>query len=112
VTARPVLVLTTLPDADAAAAFARTLVAERLAACVNVLPPMQSIYRWKGETEEAREHQLLIKTSAARLDSLQRRVTELHPYDVPELLVMEVAQVAESYGRWLMDSVASDQESA
>jgi periplasmic divalent cation tolerance protein len=111
VTAGPVIVLTTFPDADAAATFARTLVAERLAACVNILPAMQSIYRWKGETEEAREHQLLIKTSVARLDSLKRRLRELHPYEVPELLVMEV-QVAEPYGRWLLDSVASDQESA
>jgi periplasmic divalent cation tolerance protein len=111
VTAGPVIVLTTFPDADAAATFARTLVAERLAACVNILPAMQSIYRWKGEIEEAREHQLLIKTSVARLDSLKRRLRELHPYEVPELLVMEV-QVAEPYGRWLLDSVTSDQESA
>jgi periplasmic divalent cation tolerance protein len=111
VTAGPVVVLTTFPDADAAATFARTLVAERLAACVNILPAMQSIYRWKGEIEEAREHQLLIKTSVARLDSLKRRLRELHPYEVPELLVMEV-QVAEPYGRWLLDSVTSDQESA
>ena len=65
--------------------LARTLVSERLAACVNVLPPMPSIYRWEGSVEEVTEHQLIIKTIGHRLDALKRRLNELHPYDVPEL---------------------------
>jgi periplasmic divalent cation tolerance protein len=112
VTTGAVIVLTTFPEAAPAIAFARTLLEERLVACVNVLPPMQSIYRWKGQVEEAHEHQVLMKTSADRLDALQHRMTELHPYEVPELLVIEVAQIAEPYRRWLLDSVTPDQERA
>ena len=79
-----VLVLTTLgADADAAA-LARTLVEERLAACVNVLPTMTSIYRWKGTVDQEREQQLLIKTSAEQIEALAARLSELHPYELPE----------------------------
>jgi periplasmic divalent cation tolerance protein len=112
VTSGVVIVLTTFPEPGAATAFARTLVEERLAACVNVLPPMQSAYRWEGRIEEARESQLVIKTSLARLDALRRRMTELHPYEVPELLVIDVAQVAEPYRDWLLESVQPHHESA
>ena len=100
-----VVVLTTLPgDADADA-FARTLVDERLAACVNVLPPMQSTYRWKGSVETAAERQLLIKTRAAGVAALEQRVRELHPYDVPEFLVIPVNGGSAAYLAWLNESV-------
>ena len=99
-----VLVLTTLgADADAAA-LARTLVEERLAACVNVLPPMRSIYRWQGAVEQAAEHQLVIKTTAARVEALKARLADLHPYDLPELLVIAVADGGDRYLRWIADS--------
>jgi len=100
-----VIVLTTLgADADATA-LARTLVDEHLAACVNVLPSMRSFYRWKGKVEEEREQQLLIKTSAARLDALKVRLAALHPYETPELLVLDAAG-SEAYLAWLDESVS------
>ena len=81
-------------DADA---LARSLVSERLAACVNILPPMQSIYRWEGAVETASERQLIIKTEESQLESLKKRLTALHPYDVPEMLVLAVADGGVSY---------------
>jgi periplasmic divalent cation tolerance protein len=102
-----VIVLTTLgADADAAT-LARTLVEERLAACVNVLPAMTSIYRWKGSVEQGREQQLLVKTTAGRIDALAARLRELHPYEVPELLVFRVDEGADEYLRWVRESVTS-----
>ena len=100
-----VIVLTTLgADADAAA-FARTLVDERLAACVNVLPPMRSLYRWKGSIEEDREQQLFIKTTRDRLDALQKRLHALHPYEVPEFIVLPVIAGSSAYLGWVTESV-------
>ena len=104
-TTAAVIVLTTFPDEALAAVFARTVVEERLAACVSVLPPMASTYRWEGRIEQARECQVIIKTTAAGVDALTRRLSELHPYDVPEVLVLDVAQGGETYLRWLGESV-------
>jgi periplasmic divalent cation tolerance protein len=102
-----VIVLTTLgADADASA-IARALVDERLAACVNVLPPMTSTYRWNGRVEEEREQQLVIKTAAARVDALEARLRELHPYEVPEFLVVRVDRGSEAYLSWLAESAKS-----
>jgi periplasmic divalent cation tolerance protein len=96
-----VVVLTTLPaDADGAA-FGRSLVDERLAACVNLLAPMDSVYRWEGQVEQERERQVIIKTSRARLSDLWDRVRELHPYEVPEFLVLTIADGNEAYLRWV-----------
>ena len=95
------IVLTTLPAAADCAAFAETLVSEHLAACVNVLPEMQSVYWWKDKVERDREHQIIIKTTAARLDELQARICELHPYEVPELLVVRVDGGDEAYLNWV-----------
>jgi periplasmic divalent cation tolerance protein len=96
-----VVVLTTLPaDADGAA-FGRSLVDERLAACVNLLAPMESVYRWEGQVEQERERQVIIKTSRARLSDLWDRVRELHPYEVPEFLVLTIADGNEAYLRWV-----------
>lgn len=101
-----VVVLTTIgADADAAA-LAQTLVDERLAACVNVLPPMTSIYRWNGKVDTAREQQLVIKTTTARLPSLEARLRALHPYEVPEFLVLRVAGGSDAYLEWLRDSAS------
>ena len=100
-----VLVLTTLgADADAAA-LARTLVNEQLAACVNVLPAMRSVYRWQGNVEEAPEWQVVIKTTRTRLDALRSRLHGLHPYDVPEFLVLAVREGSDAYLRWISESV-------
>ena len=101
-----VIVLTTLPaDADAAS-VARTLVAERLVACVNVLPAMDSIYRWQGAVEQASERQLIMKTAGSRVEELKDRLLALHPYDVPEILVLPVAEGDDAYLQWLEDSTA------
>ena len=101
-----VIVLTTLPaDADAAA-FARALVEERLAACVNLLPPMESIYRWEGTIEQETERQVVIKTSRERVVALWERVRELHPYDVPEFLVLPIVDGNDAYLRWIARSDA------
>lgn len=99
------IVLTTFPVDEDAAALARTLVGERLAACVNVLPPMPSIYRWEGNVEEVSEHQLIIKTAADRVDALKTRLNELHPYDVPEFLVLAVADGTAPYLAWLRQAL-------
>jgi len=99
-----VIVLTTIgADADAAA-LARTLVEERLAACINVLPPMTSVYRWKGQVEQEREQQLLIKTTGGRVAALEARLRELHPYEVPEFLVVRVIGGSDAYLAWLRES--------
>jgi periplasmic divalent cation tolerance protein len=103
-----VIALTTIGgDADGVA-LARTLVAERLAACVNVLPPMMSVYRWKGHVEEDREQQLVMKTSSARVGALQARLRELHPYEVPEFLVIAIESGSEAYLGWLREVTLRD----
>ncbi len=100
-----VIVLTTLPvDGEIAAAFARTLVEERLAACVNVMSEMLSVYAWEGTVEEEQERQILIKTSTDRLESLWERVKELHSYEVPEFVVLPITDGNDAYLRWMKDS--------
>jgi periplasmic divalent cation tolerance protein len=101
-----VMVLTTLPaDADGAA-FALALVTARLAACVNLLAPMESVYRWEGGIEQETERQVVIKTSRDRVAALWDRVRELHPYDVPEFLVLPIVDGNDAYLRWVADSTA------
>ena len=101
-----VLVLTTWPAATDAAAFAGALVEERLAACVNVLPQMQSTYRWKDAIESEPERQVLIKTTELRLSALEARIRELHPYEVPEFVVLPAASTSDAYGAWLLESAS------
>jgi periplasmic divalent cation tolerance protein len=98
-----ILILTTMPDDDRAAGLARTLVEERLAACVNVLGPMTSTYRWQGRIEVAAERQVVVKTTRANLVGLQERLRALHPYDLPELVVIDAAG-SEAYATWVRDS--------
>jgi periplasmic divalent cation tolerance protein len=100
-----VLVLTTIgADADATA-LARTLLDERLAACVNVLPLMTSIYRWKDAVEQDREQQIIVKTTVECLDRLQARLKELHPYELPEFLVLSASAGSTAYLEWVRASV-------
>lgn len=100
-----VIVLTTLPAGHDAEALARTLVDERLAACVNVLPAMVSCYRWEGRVQEDAERQLVIKTTRGCTGSLQHRLAALHPYDVPEFIVVSGADASKAYGAWVRASV-------
>jgi periplasmic divalent cation tolerance protein len=99
-----VIVLTTAPDADRADSWGRTLVEERLAACVNVHGPMASFYRWKGSVERGEERQVVIKTTKDRVPALQSRLAELHPYELPEFLVVTVDGGSEAYLRWVANS--------
>jgi periplasmic divalent cation tolerance protein len=99
-----VLVLTTLPSEGDAEKFALQLVEERLAACVNILPPMRSVYRWKNTVEQANERQVVIKTTRARLTALENRVRTLHPYDVPEFVVLPIDAGSADYLSWLSEN--------
>ena len=99
-----VIVLTTWPAARDADELARTLVGERLAACVNLLGEMRSTYRWKDAVEVEAERQLIIKTTSRQLRALQQRLSALHPYDLPEFLVLPIAGASEAYLEWLQAS--------
>src|SRR5215218_3267525 len=99
-----VIVLTTLPAEADAGALGTALVEEHLAACVNLLPPMESIYRWRGGVERDTERQVVIKTTHQRLRALWERLRQLHPYDVPEFLVLPVVDGNDVYLRWIGES--------
>jgi periplasmic divalent cation tolerance protein len=98
------IVLTTLPMDSDAEKFASHLVEERLVACVSILPAMRSIYRWDGAIERADERQLLLKTSSTKLAALEARVRVLHPYDVPEFVVLPITDGSADYLAWLTAS--------
>jgi periplasmic divalent cation tolerance protein len=100
------LVLTTWPTVTPVEPFARALVDARLAACVHVLEPGRSFYRWRGVVEESAERQLVIKTTRDRVAALEARLHEAHPYDVPELLVCD-AEGSRVYADWIRGSVAT-----
>jgi periplasmic divalent cation tolerance protein len=103
-----VLVLTTVPDSDQGEVIARTLVEERLAACVNVLPSMTSIYRWRGVVEREMERQMIIKTTRNRVPAVQTRLAALHPYEVPEFLVLSVADSSSAYFEWVVNETSEN----
>ena len=94
------VVLTTLPSREAAQAIARTLIDERLAACVHLVDGVLSIYRWQGRIEESAECQLTAKTTAGASTALVERLRELHPYEVPEILTLDAA-AGDAYAAWL-----------
>lgn len=100
------LILTTASSRDEAERIARSLVEERLAACVNLVPGLTSIYRWKGEVEAAAEIMLLIKTNTANLDSLEAALRRLHSYEVPEFLVLTPESAGQPYLDWLRHETA------
>lgn len=91
----------TAPDAETGARIARALVEERLAACVNLVPGIRSIYRWEGALEEDAEVLLVVKTRADRADALASRVVDLHPYDLPELLLLPAVGGSSAYLEWV-----------
>jgi periplasmic divalent cation tolerance protein len=97
--------MTTCPDDDSARQIARALVSERLAACVQRVRGVQSTYVWKGELQEDQEVLLLIKTLKDSLPVLAERVRALHPYEVPELMVVPIYPGNEAYGEWVRNSV-------
>ena len=95
------IVLTTCPDMACDERIARALVEEELAACVNILPPMRSIYRWKGKIEDATEQLLVIKSAVARFPAIRDRLRTLHPYELPEIIAVPIADGLPEYLAWL-----------
>jgi periplasmic divalent cation tolerance protein len=102
-----IVVLTTFPADGDVDTFASTLINERLAACVNVLPPMRSIYTWQGKVERADERQLLIKTQTDCVHQLEARLKVLHRYEIPEFLVLPVLDGSREYLAWIAASTSA-----
>lgn len=100
-----ILVLITTPNIGEAHSIANALVAERLAACVNIVPAIESVYRWEGEVTRESETLLMIKTTNDRYAGVERRVKELHSYSTPEVIAVEIALGSADYLKWLLDSV-------
>lgn len=100
-TVQTLLILTNLPDEPSARALASHLVTERLAACVNILAPCRSVYRWQGKVEDAQEVPLLIKTSAARYTALEAAIRARHPYELPEIVAVPIARGLGAYLDWV-----------
>ncbi|MDT3670522.1 MAG: divalent-cation tolerance protein CutA [Aromatoleum sp.] len=95
------VVLTNLPDAAAAHALATRLVELRLAACVNILAPCRSVYRWQGAIEDAEEFPLLIKTTAERYPALEAEIRDRHPYELPEIVAVPQVRGLPAYLDWI-----------
>jgi len=96
-----IVALTTVDASFDAVRLARSLVERGLAACVNVVPGVTSVYRWEGKIHSAPEQQLIVKTTAERVDQLHAALKELHPYDVPEFIVLPISWVSEDYLKFL-----------
>lgn len=105
------LVLTNVPDQQTATDLAEKLVSSRLAACVNCLPEVRSIYQWQGKIERASEVSLLIKTSRARYAEVERLIQREHPYDVPEIIAMPIEQGSPDYLAWMVAETEGDDDS-
>jgi periplasmic divalent cation tolerance protein len=101
----PVVVLSAVGAPLDAQRIARALVEERLAACVNVVPGVVSVYRWKGVVERENELILVIKTLAQQVDALKKRLLELHPYELPEVVVIPIVGGHQAYLDWLAEQV-------
>jgi periplasmic divalent cation tolerance protein len=102
--AKFLIVLTTAPDGSTARRLATLLVRERLAACVNVVGGVQSVYRWKGAVESAREYLLIAKTTRLRFADLQARLVATHPYAVPEIVALPLAGGLAEYLSWISEN--------
>jgi periplasmic divalent cation tolerance protein len=102
------IVFTNLPDRASALALARALVEARLAACVNVLGEISSVYRWKGEIANETEVAVLIKTRVAAYEALEARIKALHPYEIPEIVAVPVAGGLPAYLEWVAAETSSD----
>jgi len=102
------LVLITAPSAEEAARIAETIVSERLAACVNIVDGVASIYRWQGEVTRDNETLMIVKTTDERYDELERRVKELHSYTTPEVIAIRIERGSNDYLNWLRASTARD----
>lgn len=102
------VVLVTAPSAEEGRTIARSLVAEHLAACVNVVPGVRSVFFWEGQLQEEVEALLVVKTRRERYEALQRRILELHPYSVPEVLALPVETGSPTYLAWVGETVRAE----
>lgn len=100
------VIFSTFADAEIARTAARTMVGEKLAACANILPQVESIYHWKGKVESNTEVMVLFKTTRERYAEFERRLRALHPYEVPEIVALEIAAGLPAYLDWIVDSVS------
>ncbi len=100
-----IVVLITAPTPEKGAEIATTLVNEKLAACVNIVPGIRSIYRWEGKVQDDSEVLLLVKSTKDALTALKKRALEIHPYTTPEFVVINPTEVSDAYGRWVTDSL-------
>ena len=110
--AEAIVVLMTAPSREEAARLAEMLVGSQLAACVQILPEMESVYRWKGAIERAPEHLLLAKTTRANFSTLESEVRALHSYETPEIIALPIAAASASYLEWLTSNVLHSKHSS
>jgi len=101
------LVLCTFPSTEEARQIGTTLVEKQLAACVNLIPGVESIYRWQRQVETAAEVLAIFKTSAAAIATLSHELANLHPYEVPEIVTLDPTDVSASYHSWLLEQIPS-----
>lgn len=99
------IVLCTCPSMDIAKQLATHLVTEKLAACVNIMPQVTSIYQWQGEIQQDSEFQLIIKTTANNFNALSDAISQLHPYDVPEIIAVDIVNGNQPYLNWISESL-------
>ncbi len=104
------LIYCTCPDQDSAQSIADTLVDKGLAACVNILPGVHSVYRWQGKRENAREYQLTIKTLHSAYEALQQTIVDLHPYELPEIIAVPITHGLAAYLAWIDENVTNENQ--
>lgn len=102
------VVMCTCPDQDSARAIAENLINQKLAACVNILPGVESVYTWQGKRESAQEHLLFIKTAEHIYDEVEMTINELHPYDTPEVIAINIENGSIGYLKWISENIKSD----
>lgn len=106
--AAAIVVFMTAPDGEEAGRLAELLVEKRLAACVQILPGMESVYRWQGRTERQREVLLLAKTTRAKFEALEREVRAVHSYETPEIVAVPIIAGSPAYLQWLAESLGEN----
>ncbi len=106
----PRLVLVTAPDIDNARKLSKLVLENRLAACVNIIPGIESHYRWEGKVESSTEYLLLIKSSAEQFSHLEKLISSQHPYACPEIIALTSAEILSQYRVWWEDSITTDEQ--
>lgn len=102
------LIYCTCPNLETAEAIAKHLVGENLAACVNILPGVDSVYQWQGQIETAREHLLLIKSPQSRYDAIEAAIKATHPYQLPEIIAVAIERGSAEYLKWIDSCLSTD----